>query len=1006
MRLRGLYTIPAGMPFAAALAQGLLEQAGGDPVALSRYTVLLPTRRACRTLRDTFLRLTEGRPLLLPRMQPFGDVDEDELILEIAGKESAAEILSLPPALSPLRRRILLARAIMKLPDYTRGPEQDFALAGALGRLMDQVYTEGLDLARLPGLVADRELARHWQVTVRFLEILSETWPQILAEHGVIDAADRRNRLIRALAAHWESQPPAHPVIAAGSTGSIPATAGLLRVIAGLPQGCVILPGLDQQLDEESWQILDDTHPQATLRHLLAGMDTKRTSVQPWPYSLPVAGNAAEPAALTERVRAARAWLATEMMRPAATAERWQTLALDAERKALLEQSLQRIRRFECASAEDEAKLIAVIMRETLLTQGKTAALVTPDRNLARRVAVTCQRWGIEIDDSGGQPLPATPTGSFLRLIAQGALDMRPGILAALLKHKHCHLGRPKKQLSALSARLETDLLRGTVTGTGFKPLYEAAARKEESDGRIVDISLLREIEENFARLAVLCDGAAHPFSAFLTAHLELTEILAESPHAPGAATLWQGQDGEAAALFLTGLRDQAGLLPPVTAGDYISILDQLMRTVNVRSTWGTHPRLFILGQLEARLMQADVTILAGLNEKSWPPDPGSDPWMSRPMRADFGLPAPERAIGLAAHDFVQGFCSPQVVITRARRVDGTPTVPARWLQRLDTVLQALKIEPAQFSAGIYEQWAKELDTPEAPPQPVRRPEPRPPVDMRPDELYVTAIERWMRDPYSIYARYILRLKKLPALEEQSDAAERGTIMHDVLNRFVMEYPAVLPADAQDRLIALGREMLGDKLDEPRLWGFWWPRFQRLAEWFVDHERQWRLLANNAATEAQGQATLDIDGILFTLRARADRIDTLGGDAFAVIDYKTGSCPSAKEVVSGFAPQLPLEAVILLEGGFAGIEAGSVSYIGFWKMTGGAQPGEDKQIEADPEAARQGLIRLVRAFRDPQTPYYSLPQPAKAPPAAWQDYAHLARVQEWTALEDAATEAA
>ncbi len=1004
MSLRGLYTVPAGVPFAAALAQGLLERAGDDPASLSRYSILLPTRRACRTLRDTFLALTDGKPLLLPRMQPLGDVDEDELILEIAGKENAARSLDLPPALPSLRRRILLARLIMTLPNYTRGPEQDFALAGALGRLMDQVYTEGLDLARLPGLVADRELAQHWQVTVKFLEILSKRWPEILATHGMIDAADRRSRLLAALAEHWKESPPAHPVIAAGSTGSIPATAALLHAIAALPQGCVVLPGLDRDIDEESWQALDDAHPQATLRDLLARMKTQRTNVQLWPFT-PATDQADEPPALTERKRKARAWLAGEMMRPAATAEHWQDLRLDPGRKDALEQSLKQLMRFECDTSEEEARLIAVIMRETLGTPGRTAALITPDRTLARRVAVACQRWGIEIDDSGGQPLSATPAGSFLRLIVQGALDMKPGTLASLLKHKHCRLGRLKKDLTPLVGKLETCILRGSVTGKGWAALYDNAAQKEKDEKRTIDTSLLRELEDKFAPLTKLCEENVRPFAEFLTAHLQLAESLADAPGSHGAATLWQGQDGEAAALFFAGLRDQAELLPPVSGEHYLSIIEQLMRTINVRTTYGTHPRLFILGQLEARLMQADVMILAGLNEKTWPPDPGNDPWMSRPMREDFGLPSPERAIGLSSHDFVQAFCSPHVVITRSRRVDGTPSVPARWLQRLDTVLAALAIDSAIYGSAVYEQWAKALDTPEGDPQPVRRPEPRPPPHKRPREMYVTAIERWMRDPYHIYARYILRLKKLPDLEEQSDAAERGAIMHDVLSRFVTDCPAALPENAQDKLIELGREIIGEKLDDPRLWGFWWPRFQRLAGWFVNHERHWRLQATVAASEAEGGASLDIDGIPFTLRARADRIDDLENGAFAVIDYKTGACPSKNEVESGYAPQLPLEALILLEGGFPGLAAQDVPYMGFWKLTGGAEPGEEKPVEADPETARQGLIRLVRAFRNEDTPYYSLPRPAKAPPANRQDYAHLARVQEWAALDDE-TEAA
>lgn len=984
-----VYNIPAGIPFASALAAGLLEQGAAENIPLTRFRILLPTRRACRNLRDTFLNLGKGQPLLLPRLQPIGDVDEDELIIELAGQETAEQLLQLPPAISPLRRRVLLARHIMSLPDYTRGPDQDFALAGALGRLMDQVYTEGLDLKDLAGLVEEEQLARHWQITVKFLEILSKSWPAILKEHGVIDAADRRDRLLAALAETWKKNPPSYPVIAAGSTGSIPATGKLLHIIAGLPHGAVVLPGLDQGLDQESWEALDDTHPQATLKQLLGRMQIKRTDVHLWPCNH---GTQSEPSSLTEKKRAARNWLATETMRPAATANCWQNLQLGKESRHNLNESLKQVMRFECDTAQDEARLIALLMRETLEEPERTAALITPDRTLARRVTMVCRRWGIGVDDSGGQPLSETPLGSFLRLVPQTfQTALRPGLLAALLKHRHCHLGIEKGALNRLTGRFESEVLRGPAPRGGFAGLRKRV-EQAGSDSTLVD--MLESISMPF--LALMQNSA--PFSEFLDEHIRLAEKIATRPD--GSHTLWQDEEGEAAALFLADLREQAALMPHVTGEAYLDIIEQLMRTINIRPNYGIHPRIFVYGQLEARLIRADLVILGGLNEGTWPPDPGNDPWMSRPMREKFRLPALERSVGLAAHDFVQGFNAPHVALTRARRVDGAPAVPARWLQRLDTVLQALGIDPAIMEYTDYMHWQEIMDAPQGDTVPLSRPQPRPPVEKRPDSLYVTAIEKWMRDPYSIYARYILNLRKLPDLEEQADAAERGTMMHGILDKFVQAHPRALPSEPLQVLLDMGREDLVDRLEDPRLWGFWWPRFERLANWFVRHEQHWRLEATNSATESKGTVTLDIDGAPFTLSAKADRIDKRA-DGYAVIDYKTGSCPSAADVNNGYAPQLPLEAIIISEGGFAGLPADDVAYMGFWSLSGGIKPGEEKEVKADTEQARAGLLKLVRAFRDPQTPYYSLPRPAKAPPADWQDYAHLARVQEWTALDDA-----
>ena len=265
-----LYTIPAGVPFAKALAQKLLKDTEGSPEKLAQIRILLPTRRACRVLREAFLQMSDGRPLLLPRMQPLGDIDEEELSLSLAGEEGAAQLLALPPAISPLRRQLELARLVAARPDFKQGPDHALALAGALSRLMDQIYTQNLNLHDLHKIVPD-DFAEHWQITLKFLEILSEAWPLHLQQNGLMDVAERRNRLILALSRLWQENPLAFPVIAAGSTGSIPATADLLSTIAGMKSGSVILPGLDKDMDEESWAALEAHFTQP---HLVEWMRT------------------------------------------------------------------------------------------------------------------------------------------------------------------------------------------------------------------------------------------------------------------------------------------------------------------------------------------------------------------------------------------------------------------------------------------------------------------------------------------------------------------------------------------------------------------------------------------------------------------------------------------------------------------------------------------------------------------------------------------------------------
>ncbi len=984
--MKNVYTIPAGLPFAKALARQLLAETDGAPEKLSNMRILLPTRRACRTLREAFLQLSNGKPLLLPNMQPIGDLDEEELSFSILG---GCGTLDLPPAISPLKRQLLLARTIRAVPGYSHGPEQALKLAEALGQLIDQIIIEECDLANLHEIVPE-DFADHWQITLDFLKILSEHWPKILSENGVIDGAERRNRLIKALAQHWQDHPPKEPVIAAGSTGSIPATTALLSTIANLEHGRVVLPGLDQVIDEQSWQVLDESHPQYGLKHLLDHMNLDRESVSLWPSC--------------EQGNKLRHKLASELMRPADTTSQWEMLATSTE-AAQIHESLTGLRKFECDNEAEEASLIALLLREALEDQTRTAALVTPDRKLARRVAAIAQRWQITLDDSAGQTLGQTRVGTFLRLGANACISQfAPVSLLALLRHDFCGLNLEYDTLRKITNNLEIVTLRGLRPKPGLSEIRAILQEVNDKDGA----DLLDHLETATSRFMDLgtseecCD-----FSDFLSVHIKMTEALATAKRAEGMNRLWSGDEGDAAASFLGDLQAHAHLLPKVTAYEYEEILTQLMNNITVRPSYGTHPRLMILGQMEARLIDADLIIMAGLNEGSWPPDPGHDPWMSRPMRKDFGLPAPERSIGLAAHDFVQGFCgAPSVVLTRAKRVEGSPTVPARWLQRLDTVLQAAKIDPAELQNYPQLDWAQRLDVaPEI--KPCERPAPRPPANKRPDQLSVTKIETWLQDPYSIYARYVLGLKKLEPLDAQPGAKERGILLHNILQHFIVDYPDDIPPKAADSLINIAAREIEKLHDDPTLWQFWWPRFYNLSDWLVSHETKWRKQAKPLKTEVMGKVTLKTPEKSFTLTARADRIDRLDNGSLAIIDYKSGGTYSQTDIRTGKSPQLSLEAAILMEGGFQDISAGDVSTLAYWTLTGGPKAGAVTKINEDVAdivaRTREGLKKLIAVFNDPETPYYALPAPDNAP--RFNDYEHLARVKEWAALDDK-TEAA
>lgn len=986
-----VYTIPAGVSFLDALALGLCAETAGDPFALSQVTVLLPTRRACRALRDCFLRQTEGKPTLLPHLRPVGDVDDDELAL---GDEGG---LDLPPAIAPLRRRLMLARTILSLdadPDRGRSGErtapQAIELATELATLLDQVQTERAGFDGLDRLVPD-DLADHWRRTVEFLRILSAHWPAILAAEGAIDPAARRDRALTALCDLWRRHPPSGRIIAAGSTGSIPATADLLYVVSRLPRGAVLLPGLDRDLDEASWQALDECHPQYGLRELLKALDVTPDAVADWPHG-------GSPPPVT-----ARRQLLSAAMRPAATTALWHQASSIVPRDAI-----EGLAYVETAHAQEEAQSIALVLREALETPGRTAALITPDRDLARRVAAELGRFGIGIDDSAGRPLAATPPVAFLRLIAEAIAEgAAPAPLLALLKHPLAGGGLPTAEFRARARALEIEVLRGPRPSPGLDSIV-AALHAEKQPHLAAWAEQLADQARAFARLAA-ADAAP---ADLLHAHVALAERWAATDAETGAARLWAGQAGEAAADFVAELSDAVRDFPPLHGSAYPAFFERCLQGRVVRPSWGGHPRLHILGPLEARLLSFDLVVLGGLNEGTWPLDPTADPWMSRPMRKAFGLAAPERRIGLAAHDFVQACAAPKVILTRAVRVEGTPTVPSRWLQRLDAVMRAAQLASLDRRPEL-ERWREALDAAEPLPA-AGPPAPCPPVRARPRQLAVTQIETWLRDPYAIYARHVLRLKKLDPLDADPGAAERGQIVHEALHAFVDKFPAALPGDAVARLLEIGRGKFGTALQRPGVWAFWWPRFEAIARWFVAHEVERRRDATPLTAEGSGTLVLFGPAGEFTLTARVDRIDRLADGTLAIIDYKTGSVPNPREVVDGLAPQLPLEAVIARAGRFAGVDAAPVTQLRYWRLSGGDPAGEEIPLDgatygrnhtpvpapvALADAALAGLTALIARFDDPATRYLARPRPDHA--LRHNDYAHLARVQEWSAEEGA-----
>jgi ATP-dependent helicase/nuclease subunit B len=578
------------------------------------------------------------------------------------------------------------------------------------------------------------------------------------------------------------------------------------------------------------------------------------------------------------------------------------------------------------------------------------------------------------------------------------AEDFAPVDTLAACKHPFAAAGMDPAAFRDLSRVAEMNLLRGPRPPAGLDGLAQVLAT--------LDAREARGLRSWLDRLAACCGGfaslmreASVPFARLLATHMEMAEALAATPEMPGALRLWTGDAGEAAAAFVAEVAQEGAILGVIPPAIYLGLFEVLMEGRVVRPRYGRHPRLAILGPLEARLQNFEVMILGGLNEGTWPAEPPADPWMSRPMRKRFGLPAPERRIGLAAHDFAQALANPRVFLTRATRVEGTPTVPSRWLMRLERVIAAAGLEKALPDGGDWLAWGRALSRPGAI-APCAAPAPTPPVAARPRKLSVTEIEKWMRDPYSIYARHVLRLRALEPLDQDAGAADYGMLIHAALHAFVAAHPTgPLPPDAAAQLIAAGEGIFAERAPRPGVLAFWRPRFARVAQWFLAEEATRRGALKDSWVEVTGELTLHGPAGPFVLTARADRIDRFMA-GLTLIDYKTGTPPKTKEVAAGFAPQLPLEAAIAAAGGFTAVPRAAIAELAFWHLHGRADGGNIVPIDGDPaalaEAARRGLENLIAKFDHATTPYQARPNPSTAP--VYSDYLHLARVKEWGAV--------
>ena len=1006
MRRQNLFTIAPHAPFLKTLVNNICDGTLlGDwdmsgPFSLADVTIILPTRRARLALAEAFAQKLGGGALL-PDIRTFGgQPEEEEPFLP------PFDAPALPPAISPLKRRLILAQLVEKWVQNSGRSAQDLvnaseilSLADSLAELIDDTLIEQVSSDRLKN-IAPENLADNWQATLDFLQIALDVWPQILNERGEIDTAELRNSQ---LARQSDAAPLIfgdRPVIAAGSTGSIPATANLLKAITQLPRGAIVLPGLDTSLDADGFKALCDAranphgHPQYGLAQLLARLGAQPDQVDE----------------LADNPGNTRTHIMRHAMALANDTASW------AENRSELTEQIsdatEDISILVARNDEEQARAIALATRNAL-EHGQTAGIISPDRTLARRIAAELKRFDIDIDDSAGTPLYQSRMGRLARqVLSLVASNCAPVDLIALLRNQQTSLGLSRAQIAPRTDLLEYALLRGQRPTPGIEGLRLALAANlagklehvlqlSQTQGLQIE-ELLDRLEQALAQFTALFSARTFKVSQFAIALDAAVSAITQSDDKARV----QRPDERQFADWLAALKAETGNGPRLSFVGIDTTLQGLMAGISVRPLGAQREDVRIWGQLEARLQNPDLLILAGLSEGIWPEAADPGPWLSRTMRIEAGLEPPERRQGQAAHDFQMALGNQNVLITRAERIGTSPALPSRLLQRIEAFVGKDAVIKMEARGIIWIDQARNIDF-AGTPQPAMRPQPTPPVSKRPKSLSVTEVETLMRSPYDLYAKYVLGLRKVDPLGDDPDARERGSLVHAIFSRFIEEGHDPSAINAHDVLMAIAADIFQvlEALPERRI--LWLERFKPVASGFLEFENARASQVAKYHAELSGRWVFPVGGEDFTLRGRADRIDELKDNTLEIIDFKTGTVPEPGQMSAFTAPQMLLEAAMVRAGAFNGVSAAHASALTYIKI--GAGPDAFKQTpfalpkQMDIATATDEIARRLSLQIDAYLLNENLPMSARVFPNPKQrhtgDYDHLARTGEWTLVD-------
>ncbi|MDD2840480.1 MAG: double-strand break repair protein AddB [Rickettsiales bacterium] len=957
-----IFNIESGFDFLSRVADFAVEKANGD-LALSNWTILLPSRRSCNELKRIFLEKSGGA-ILLPKIKAIGDIDYDDLLLKQFNSDDFNEFVEFSSNTSRVKYKILLIKELLKWSKLSNKElfknaniEQISNLALELEKFLNEVVKSGLNLDNLDKEVVDDEYSKHWQEILSFLQNFGKKWNKFVEENNIISTLSFKTKMIEFNAKFFEKNKPTNPIIIAGVNGNVRAVSELIKNLIKYDNCYFIFKGLDKNLSDVEWEKINIFHPQYYFKNLLKFINFERLVVKN--------------IGVGEKNKLGLA-LSYSML-PYFYTYKWQ------DKLALNEQDLKNISKIECDGSFEELNVISCILKYNHEISEKTMAVITTDENFANRLEIKLDNLGLKVNNAFGNKISRTEFVKYLFLIIDVIKsDFETIALLSLLKHRFSLFGYEKEELNNLIMKLEDDILRG-YGNIGLKGILKRINDKIDGD----ELKLFFEKIVNFLKFK-----NNKTFTETLKNHIKIAEVIASNNNTDSSNIFYSNEkNGDEVLNFFNELiieSEEYGEVKDIN--EYSYLLDYLIAENSYVEKYTMHPTISIISPQEARLIKYDLVIISNLNDGSFPPHITTDPWMSKSMRKNFGLAEKEEIIGAYAYDFVELLNNNEIILTRALKDGGVPTTKSKYLMRLETFLscQDLKIQENSIWKEVFKVMNR-VDEKKT----INRPKPTPPLNERPKELYATKIEKLINNPYDIYVEKILKLKRKENFYEDKIFAVFGSAVHEALENYIKNYDSLNKDKLFEELIKFGKISFEKHFVNEISRELFFVRFINIAKWFIREDEAIR--QSGYKVFAERIEKYHFEDLNFTIAGKIDRIEESEAGNINIVDYKTGTAPTQAEVKSGNKPQLSIEAVILSNQGK------KVEKLAYWVIKG-KNSEEIKNIKVDIDEltakAEDGLKKLITYFNEFEHSYiatcYELANRQYS-----SDYKHLSRVEEW-----------